>query len=430
MTTSANPSVDADLREIVQSIADAADDLGKEPCDVGIDEWRGYQARMGMRIPRATVQRYGGYARVRASHYPPKATPEARLRRRAQVIAIRNNRVGSITIDAANVLGDVEDWARRTFTRTSDVTKPLLISRKAKASCRAPEISRWIIVDIGDLHCGANLLSQHTGCSDYGPQEEARRMAKIVEEVCEYKTEYRKETGLIAAWGGDLTEGEIHKTMAELLWKQIARATHLGFSAVEHFSRTFREVLNVCVSGNHDDFASLHGCPDHSWNGHAMGIYQSMRMHMASKPNVKWNIPQSAFATFSAFGRNFYVVHGHEVITPGNPGGKLDVARAIQQIDRLNASDAKIGGYASVFCHHVHTPVSLPLDNGTHFIINGPFTPINTYAKSIGYHRSSCCQFLAEMTPDYAIGDQRWITLDEHVDQDARLDKVVPTWHE
>jgi hypothetical protein len=60
--------------------------------------------------------------------------------------------------------------------------------------------------------------------------------------------------------------------------------------------------------------------------------------------------------------------------------------------------------------------------------VNGPFTPVDSYAVSIGLFESVCSQQIFEAVPGHPVGDSRRITLDKSVDEDASLDGIIKEW--
>lgn len=413
-----------ELRRVVEAMRAAADDIGKEPCDLSCEEFRSYIGRRREGIPRALVARLGGFARIRGVHFPPLATQEARLKRKMQVISLANNRVGRREIDDAEVLATVEQWAARVFERTKPITKP----RKIREADRHLDIETENLLLVGDEHVGGDLKAEHTRSLDYGPQEEARRYAELICQINDFSSDRRARAGLTIVHLGDLVEGEIHGNWDQAIGsEQFARSLWLKCHLAEHTARAYRRVRHVCLSGNHDEPPHTHKVPERCWDTVALRIYTALKLHMRSFEHVTFEIPLAADAVFRVLGHKFYATHGHSDLRLGSPGRSINVASIQQQVDALCASEQD-GPFAVVLGGHVHQAIDIPLNNGTELIVNGAFTPINVYAKRIGYRRSSSSQFVAEVTPSHPIGKHWWIDLDERTDAKTSHDRVVPTW--
>lgn len=434
--TEPTASDERELRQIVDLISATAEWAAKEPCDVARWEVQGYCREKCVPFPDRAIRRLGGFAAIKAAHFPPQATAEARIKRKVQVVALANNRIGRANIDEAETFAEVEAHAKRVARHFK--VPPLLpclaakpVVRNGKASDVTPEISRYVLVVLCDWHLGLNLDGKSTGGPSFNAQDEARHIAEVTEQICGYNMAHRRETGLIAFWGGDLFGGEIHGRPAgnaAPLSEQISRTSWYGLQMLTHFGRAFRQVDNHFTFGNHGHFAQQHGIVELDWDTHEMGIYSGWHFALEHVKHMTWNIPRSASVEWTTFGKRYYGTHGHRRMHVGDPGTKLDVGNIARQVDRLQASRVKDGGFKVVITAHKHFGFETPLSNGVHFILGGPLVPVDEFAVGEGYFGSVSTQFACEITPDHPVGNMRWITLDDAVRNHAGHDKVIRIW--
>lgn len=416
---------------IAKHIGECADALGVEPCDLTWWDFRAYGqvawASNTLGIVRRDITRLGGFNSIRDAYYPPTATDHAQTKKRIREHANLNRRLGAHSVADLFEFKQIEAFSKRVF---SGRVQPVVGKPSVKPRGKCP-IKRAAVVVLSDLHFGADLDARETGFADYGPLEEARSLAEVVRQVCTYKLEYRDETELIVVIDGDLIHGCLHDVRdGAALSEQQLRAIHLLSQAVAQFSAAFRRVRVVCVTGNHDRDKYRHPKKANAGkaDSRATVIYWATKFATAHLSNVEWVIPQSQFATFRLFGKRYYVTHGDGCISVGNPGKSINVAKIEEQINKLNANLPAADAYSVVIVAHAHKSLQLLLDNGVTLIVNGPLTPVDSFAVSVGVFRNTCSQQMFEVVPGHPVGDSRTIKIDSKVRRDRTLDKVIRKW--
>jgi hypothetical protein len=287
-------------------------------------------------------------------------------------------------------------------------------------------VKRVVNLLLSDLHFGSDLEREETG-TKWGKVEEARCFARIVKNVCAYKTHYRPETKLVASIIGDIIENELHDTStAAPIHEQACRAIHLLTQGIAQFSANFREVeINFAV-GNHGRDKAIHfgRATSMKWNAIETTIYYAVKNACKHMKNVKFFQPLTPWAVYEACGHKVYVTHGDTNLNVGNPGNTISIRSLETQINRLNSSLKDDEKYAIFAIGHVHLALSTQLPNGAFLIMNGPLVPPNSFAQTLGIMKSPQNQVMWESTPDFAVGDQRFINA-AGAESDASLDKII-----
>jgi predicted phosphodiesterase len=430
------PETEQQVAYIAEQIAKCAEETGKKPCDVGWWDFRAFgkiawgKSRIG--IAHRLISNVGGFQVIRDAYFSRRATDLAVVRQRAREHANLNRRLGHAAADEEFQYRQIEAFASRVFRGR---VKPIAVGpdKKTKKTKKKGDklIPRELVVCLGDWHLGADLVVEETGAVNFGTKEEARRVAKIVQQVCTYKPEYRNETTLHVVLLGDFIHGCLHDLRdGAVMAEQKSRAIHLLIQALAHFAHAFRKVVVEAVTGNHGRDKQRHAKPATSgkWDSHEMTIYSAVKAACFGLQNVEWHLPRSAFAVFTIFGKRYFVTHGNDVFKAGNPGQSINVAALESQANRLNATLRDRDEYAVVIVGHAHQAVQVLLNNGVTVIVNGPFTPVDSYAVSIGLFESVCSQQIFEAVPGHPVGDSRRITLDKSVDEDASLDGIIKEW--
>jgi hypothetical protein len=110
---------------------------------------------------------------------------------------------------------------------------------------------RIVNIALSDLHYHS-LLDPREVPFEYGPVEEARRTAKIVEEVCEYKPHYRDDSELFVHIFGDIIQGDLHDPRdAATITEQFGATVYLLTQALTRWAEAYKQVTVRCVPGNH-----------------------------------------------------------------------------------------------------------------------------------------------------------------------------------
>lgn len=278
-----------------------------------------------------------------------------------------------------------------------------------------------------DLHFHS-LLDPREVPMKYGPQEEARRLAYLCLQASEYKVDHRGETELVINIAGDVIQNQLHDQRdGAPLAEQFAASVHLLIQAIVFLCGCFKKVTVNCVTGNHGrNTARHHGRATHQkWDSIETMVYYSIKKGVAHIKNVAVNIPYAPYLVYPVFDRNILITHGDSVFKPGNPSSSLDIKSIQEQTNAFNASrhDSE---KVSLFCvGHVHTGATVYLPNGAIFMSNPALIPPDPFAVSIGVHTTMCGAQMWESTKGHVVGDQRVVLVDEVVDRDKALEKII-----
>ncbi len=290
--------------------------------------------------------------------------------------------------------------------------------------------SRYLNLILSDLHYGSNLDPREVG-HRYGPVEEARRTAHVVQQAALYKQDHRNETELNVHIIGDIIQGQLHDMRdGAPLAEQVAAAMRILVQALRFLSEQFPKGVNVyCTPGNHGRNTARHRerATNQKWDAIETMIYSSLKEVSAFLPNVTVKIHYSPEYYWDSFGQVGLGTHGDTVIQPGFPNRSINVEGISRQCDKINNSRVMKGlkPLSVVIVGHVHTGSMTHLAGGTVAITNGCLIPPDAYAKSIGIFETACGQWLFESVPGYVVGDARFINVDETVDKNKALDAII-----
>lgn len=414
------------VAEIAEHIAECAKENKVKACDLTWYDFREYAAivyganRLG--IVRRDITRHGGFNAIRDAYFPKVPTDHAVTRLRLRQHANLNRKLGR---DVAEQAFEQQEMRRLTANLFRGRIKPSGKKTPKK------DASRAIVAVLSDLHFGSDLHAEETGFLDYGRVEEARRLAKVVKQIIEYKPEHRNRTELRLVLAGDLLHGKLHDQQdGAPRAEQKMRAIHLLSQAVAQLAAKFHTVHVHCVSGNHDrDITRHHGrATAAKWDGSGTEIYSSIRLVTERLPNVTFHIPKTPFEVFELYGKKYFVTHGDTVLNAGNPGKSVETGRLEAQIDRWRTSVKGGSEYAVFILGHVHTPLVHHMANNAWLVINGCLTPADQFCVSLGLPETVSDQVMFEATEAYPVGDFRFITLDKETDANASLDVIVRPW--
>lgn len=413
--------------EIAEKIGECAAELKRKASDLTWYDFREYAAiawgqnRIG--IVRKDITRLGGFNAIRDAYFPKLPTDHAVTRLRLREHANLNRRLGRDVAEQAFEIDEKKRLLGKLFRgRVTPIKVRPASSRKT---------SRAIVAVLSDLHFGSDLHAEETGFLDYGRVEEARRLAKVVKQIAEYKIEHRDATELHLILAGDLIHGKLHDQQdGAPRAEQKMRAIHLLSQAVAHLASQFKTVDVHCVSGNHDrDQLRHHGrASSGKWDGSGTEIYSSIRLVTERLVNVTFHIPLKPFEVFEIFGKKYFVTHGDTVLSAGNPGKSVETGRLEAQINRWSMSVKEKEKYSVFIMGHVHTPMVHHMSQGSWLVINGCLIPADNYCVSLGLPETVSDQVMFEATPGFPVGDFRFITLDKSTDEDASLDRIIAPW--
>lgn len=291
---------------------------------------------------------------------------------------------------------------------------------------------RYFNIILSDLHFGADIDGEETGGPTFSKKEESRRLAKVVNEVCTYKEEYRNSTELNVILLGDIIQGALGHDPRDgaALAEQYCRAIHLLIQALGIFSQKFKKVNVYCNPGNHDRIISRHvGRAIHSkYDSYATMLYYSLKKACSSIANINFIIPKTPYVIVEVFDKKIYAWHGDTGIKTGNVGKAINIKSINDAINSINASLADTKEYSAFVCGHLHLGTVSFLPNNTTLIVNGGLPPFDPFCVSLGIQESSSGQMLFESVPNFPVGDIRYIRVDSETDKDESLDKLIEPW--
>lgn len=323
-------------------------------------------------------------------------------------------------------LQQTEDFAEKLL----DINKqaPIKIHKKVKSKPKKKH-KRTIVAHLSDTHIGACIDREELGeLNEFNNTIAARRFAYFFREVAGYKRHYRKDTDLVVVLNGDILEGIIHNQEwgVDLMTTQFASGQRILTQGISYLANEFSSVKVVCTMGNHSRFthkANKGRQTNAKWDGFGTMLYLSIRDTLqATHKNVTFEIPKTPYALIDIQGHNFFITHGDNVINVGNISSKVDVKNIVGQLNDIQvAMDKKIH---VAMLGHVHRPMRQTLDAGTEIMVNGALSGTSSYGISLGIFSSNPVQQLFEVTPEHAVGDDRFVRLGKADDMEE-LDKII-----
>jgi hypothetical protein len=271
---------------------------------------------------------------------------------------------------------------------------------------------------ISDTHFGSWIDPEEVN-HRYGPEEESRAFGKVVQEIAEYKTQYRDQTTLKLNIIGDIIQNQLHDAREGApLASQFASATFYLSQAVTYLAQHFPQVDVHCAVGNHGRNVWRHRdrAVQQKWDSIESMIYYSASVATSGLKNVKWLLNKKPYYTVELFDKTAFFTHGDTVLKPGYPGNAINVKGLYQQICKWNAA-RNVGGPFSLFgVGHVHFGSMTHMPGGITMLTNGCLVPPDAYAVSIGSPDVTCGQWLFESVESYPVGDTRFINVDDAKD--------------
>jgi hypothetical protein len=327
--------------------------------------------------------------------------------------------------------GSTELMMRRIEDAVADLPPLKLKQYKTGKKKKKKAEPRTLNVLLSDLHFGSDLTVEEHG-HVWGKTEEARAMAYIVKNICNYKLEYRDQTELVVNILGDIIENELHGAGSQdLLHIQTCRAMHLLTQAIGRFAENFPVVKVNFAVGNHGRDTAIHKkrATDQKFNALETTIYYGVKLACAGLTNVEFNQPTTPWVTYQAQGHNIYCTHGDTHLTPGSVGSKVDIKGLEGQMNKINAALKDKIEYKVFAVGHVHTALSIALTNGSHLFTNGALVPPNSFAQTLNIMEGPQIQVLWESTPTHHVGDTRFINAAGSA-KDKSLDDIIKPFKE
>lgn len=290
------------------------------------------------------------------------------------------------------------------------------------------KVERQLNLLLSDLHIGANLDGREFPYQ-YKHQEYARRLAKIAQEVAEYKLQHRDSTTLNINLIGDIIQGALahDKRDGDPIAEQAAAAMHLLVQMFVYLAAHYKKIVIRCSPGNHGRILSRHEdrAFNGKWDAFETMIYTGIKLGLAHLKHVTVEIPYTPYFTYDVFGEHMMFTHGDTIVNVGNPGRAINVAKIDQQISKINATRANGKQFKIVGVGHVHVASRLKLASKVVLFSNGALTPPDGFAVGMGNLDGSCSQTLFESVPGYPAGDYRELEVDSSTDRDSKLDKII-----
>lgn len=326
------------------------------------------------------------------------------------------------TVQSHSTLDYIAEYAKNVFSGRVKSTKVPVSKKPTK---------RIINLVLSDLHFGADVDKEETGVLNYGKVEESRRLAHVVKETINYKKEYRDETELKVLLLGDLLQGQLHDArdgapMAE----QVCRAIHLLIQAVTKLSQNFKNIEVICQTGNHGRIMSRHAkrAVNQKWDSYETIIAYSVKEACSNLKNVSFRIDKTPYSIYKVFEQKILATHGDGMLNTGFPGSSINTKSLENQLNKINASLHDKDEIKVAIAGHVHTGNITYLSNGSVILTNGSLIPVDEYAVSLGMLESNAGQMLFESTPNFAMGDNRFIRVGKEQDEDGSLDAIIASW--
>ncbi len=364
-----------------------------------------------------TVKRAGSISTIKNAYFP---TDEKDLK------GIHKSKVQASYISKLeNRLGDRDFVLDEISNAISKIKLPKFKSVKVN---KKKQIKRIVNVLFSDLHIGSDIKKEETGQLDFGKVEEARRLAKLTQEIISYKPQYRADTKLNLFLLGDIIQNHLHDPRdGAPLAEQVARAIYLLSQSISHLVASFPQVEVYCAVGNHGrDVARHHSrAVNQKWDSIETIIYFSLKEVFKNNKNISFVIPKTPYVVAEVFGKKMFMSHGDTVLKPGYPNKAIKVGSLEEQINKINASLPDDQEYSVFSVGHVHVGSITHLANGAVMITNGCMVPSDEFAVSIGLLENVCGQYLFESVPGYPVGDCRFIKISNQDDLNKELDKTI-----
>lgn len=409
------------LEQFRKDLLKAAKKLNKEPKEVTRTEFTVSEAQ----ISEWELRKLGGFNNALSVLYPADKEQNDHIQGLGLVKSFIKKRAKKDSVDTY-----LKDEFLSVFKDVM-ATTPLQIHKPVKVKNKITAKSRTIVAHISDTHFGANIkASEMYGINEFNWEIAARRMALFAKQIVEYKPQYRKDTELLIAINGDIIAGVIHdqEWFCDLLAKQTAGTLKILIQFISYCAQHFDKIRVVATAGNHGRAmhkSSKQRGTTHKWDSYETMIYLGVREAIKAKfPHIEFSIPETPYAVVDIQGHKFLQTHGDTVINVGNPGSNINMKSINTQINKLNSSKLAKEQFAGVMVGHVHVSTVQIADNGTVLLINGTLSGADPYVQSIGIFSNEPTQMLFEVTPAHAVGDMRFIRL-QQADSDKSLEKII-----
>lgn len=294
-------------------------------------------------------------------------------------------------------------------------------------------LKRVVNILLSDLHFGAELVRTDNP-TPYTALEESRRFGKIIGEVCDFKPQYRSDSVLNVYLNGDLIEGYLLHDLrdgAPLTEQCVAFWKYLG-AALQAWSAAYLRVNVECQPGNHGRNRLRHPgrATSSKWDGEETKLAIGLSMMCSGLPNVTFRgcgfDHRMAVSTVELpGGSKLCLTHSDTEIKLGDPDTKA--AQNFSELANINATQRYGTAYDVFAFGHFHKG-RLQMYQGFSVIWNAPLVPPNGHARSSGYARERCGQWLWESVAGHPVGDLRFLEVGPGEDRDASLNRLCPAF--
>lgn len=292
------------------------------------------------------------------------------------------------------------------------------------------KINRITNIIVSDTHFHS-LLDPKEVPVGYHAQQESRRLGKVAEQVADFKPQYRADSILSIHLLGDIIQGNLHDPRdGAPLAMQFAAAVHYLTQFILFCASQYPFVNIYCTPGNHGRnlFRHRERAVHQKWDSIETMVYVAVKAAVLGPgiKNVSFDIGQRPYYTVPLFNNMGFFTHGDTVLKPGFPGKSIDSKGLIQQVSRWNAAQ-NVGGPFQLFaCGHVHIGSVINLPDKVTMITNGCLVPPDAFSLSIGAPDVTCGQYIFESVQDHAVGDQRFIRVDDADNEEGYEDFIRP----
>lgn len=284
------------------------------------------------------------------------------------------------------------------------------------------EPRRTLVVLLSDLHIGAEMAARDNPVP-FTELEERRRLEHLLRQILDYKPRHRDTTELVLVFAGDTIDGKLHDLQdGAPIVEQKLRFWHYFRPFVGLCSQQFPRTRVFAVPGNHGRDKVRHPgrATSSKWDGHEWEMLWCLSQMCSGLPNVSFTVPFMAAVMVPIYGWRFLASHGDAEFKLGHPLTKAVENRA--ELTRLSTDRVWGDSFHGFLGGHHHTPAHLP--GPIQQVWNGMLVPPNGFARGIGA-ANNCGQYLFEVTPDYLLGDARYIAVGAEQDRDESLGSII-----
>ncbi len=409
-----------------KSLRQIAKELDKDPSLVTRAEFFEHDF---LSIPEWDIRKLGGFAAMKNMYFPPT---DINLAEKQGSSLIRSHRsklekeYGNRAFIQDELISGIAELLTKHPVRMHSPVKG-----KSKKSIKAK--TRTILAHLSDTHYGTNIDSKELGgLNHYNWTIAARRTALFMEQIANYKLQYRNETDLVLVVNGDLIGGLIHNQefVVDLWTLQFAGTVDIMTQAISYLATKFSKVTVEWTTGNHGRVmhkADKGRATTQKWDSFETTIGLAVKLAIErTHKNVKINIPTTPYNIINVQGHLIFATHGDTVFSTGNVGSSINMRSINTQIAKLNSSELGGSGkkFAAVMAGHVHTPMVQLTESGCMLIVNGCLSGTDGYAQSLGIFESNPTQQIIEVTQDYVVGDMRFIQV-KSGDKETKYDEII-----